>query len=102
MSLPNANLNISGVPKLATGGYNWVTFKTHFLYTMAGQDMEGHLNGSEVPPTPLTPLGADPAHLTPVDKEKIKAHHVAHKKWKHDKNVTQVQLAQVILDSLLI
>ena len=95
MLLSNTNLNILGVPKLAADGSNCVTFKTHFLYAMTGQDVEVHLNRSEIPPTLPKPLGTDPACLTPADKEKIKAHHVAHKKWKHDKNVTQVQLAQV-------
>ena len=69
---------------------------------MAGRDVEGHLDGSELPPTPPTPLGADPARLTPADKEKFEAYHVAHKKWKHDENVAWAQLAQVISDSLLI
>ena len=102
MMLSNANLNILGVPKLAADGSNGVTFKTRFLYAMAGRDMEGHLDRSELPPTPPTPLGADPVRLTTVDKEKIEAYHVAHKKWKHDENVAQAQLAQVISDSLLI
>ena len=57
---------------------------------MTGQDVEGHLNGSEFPPTLPTPLRAGPTCLTPAEKEKVKAYHVAHKKWKHDKNVTQV------------
>ena len=64
--------------------------------------MEGHLDGSELPPTLLTPLRADPVCLTSVDKEKIEVHHVAHKKWKHDENIAWVQLAQGISDSLLI
>jgi len=46
------------IPKLAANGSNWVTFKTHFLFTMAGHNIEGHFNRSETPP--LTPTYSDP------------------------------------------
>jgi len=38
------------IPKLSSDGLNWVTFKTHFLFTMGGHDIEGHFDRSETPP----------------------------------------------------
>ena len=41
------------IPKLTSDGSNWVTFKTCFLFAMAGHNVDGHFNGSDTaPPVP--------------------------------------------------
>ena len=53
----NSNMNnketLLGIPKLAPDSSNWVTFKTWFLFTMAGHNLKGHFDGSDsTPPVP--------------------------------------------------
>ena len=90
------------IPKLAADGSNWVTFKTQFLFAMAGHDVDGHFDGSD--PMPLTPTysTSDEAKWTAVDWEKSQAYLSLARKWKHDEHIACAQLAQVMSDSLLI
>jgi len=90
------------IPKLAPDRTNWVTFKTRFLFTMAGCDLEGHFDGSD--PAPLFPTYsiAGESRWTAVDKDKNQAYLALTKKWKHNEHVTCAQLAQVVSDSLMI
>src|SRR5882724_2082634 len=62
------------IPKLAPNCSNWVTFKTQFLFTMAGHDLEGHFNRSD--PAPLSPTysTADESRWTTMDKDKNQAY----------------------------
>jgi len=90
------------IPKLAPDSSNWVTFKTWFLFTMAGHNLKGHFNGSD--PAPLIPTYsmADKSRWTTMDKDKNQAYQPLTKKWKHDKHITCAQLTQVVSNSLLI
>ena len=90
------------IPKLAPDSSNWVTFKTWFLFTMAGCDLKGHFDRSN--PAPLFPTysTADESRWTTVDKDKSQAHLPLAKKWKHDEHIACAQLAQVVSNSLLI
>ena len=90
------------IPKLSPNSSNWVTFKTRFLFTMAGHDLKGHFDGSD--PAPLFPTYrmADESRWTAMGKDKNQAYLPLTKKWKHDEHVQCAQLAQVVLDSLLI
>src|SRR5882724_7270023 len=63
------------IPKLSLDGSNWVTFKTCFLFTMGGHNIEGHFDGND-------------------------AYLVAVRKWQHNKKIACAQLAQVMSDSL--
>ena len=90
------------VPKLAADGSNWVTFKTWFLFAMAGCDVDGHFDGSDTPPPAPTYTTLDETKWTTADHEKNQAYLSLAKRWKHDEHVTCAQLAQVMSDSLLI
>ena len=90
------------IPKLAPDSSNWVTFKTRFLFTMAGRNLEGHFDGSD--PAPLFPTYsmADESRWTAMDKDKSQAYLPLAKKLKHDEHIARAQLTQVVSDSLLI
>jgi len=90
------------IPKLTSDGSNWVTFKTCFLFAMAGCDVGGHFNRSDTaPPTP-TLRTPDETKWTTIDRDRQQTHPLAVKKWKHNEHITCTQLAQVVLDSLII
>src|SRR5882672_1152324 len=90
------------VPKLSPDGSNWVTFKTRFLFTMGGRDVEGHFDGSEKAPTQPAFSSPDEKRWTTADKELNTEYLVSARKWQRDEKVARAQLAQVVLDSLLI
>src|SRR5882724_10376349 len=90
------------VVKLSTDGSNWVTFKTQFIYAMAGHDIEGHFNGSEPFLTPPTFSTTDQNKWTPKDKAKHESHLKSIRTWKRNENIAHMQLAQAISDSLLL
>src|SRR5882672_4895555 len=100
----NSNMNDKetfwAIPKLTPDSSNWVTFKTQFLFAMAGCDLEGHFDASN--PSPLAPTYSSPDEnrWTMADKEKNVAYCPLARKWKHDEHVACAQLAQVISDSL--
>src|SRR5882724_3589419 len=102
-SMPTNNKEtLWAIPKLAADGSNWVTFKTQFLFAMAGHDVDGYFNGSDpMPPTP-TYSTSDEAKWTAVDWDKSQAYLSLARKWKHDEHIACAQLAQVMSDSLLI
>src|SRR5882724_5435785 len=83
------------IPKLAPDGSNWVTFKTHFLFAMAGCDIEGHFDRSETAPLAPTYSTSDEAKWNSTDKDKNKAYLLLARKWRHNEHVTHAQLAQV-------
>src|SRR5882724_1886399 len=90
------------IPKLTSNGSNWVTFKTRFLFAMAGCNVNRHFDGSDTAPPAPTLSTPDETKWTTTDRDRQQTHSLAVKKWKHDKHVTHAQLAQVIPDSLLI
>src|SRR5882724_72987 len=106
---PNANTtytpdrdSLFAVTKLSTNGSNWVTFKTRFIYAMAGCDIEGHFDGSEPFPTPPTFSTTDQNKWTPEDEAKHESILKSIRTWKRNENIACVQLAQAISDSLLL
>ena len=61
------------MPKLTADSSNWVTFKTQFLFTMAGCDIDRHFYGSvPMPPAP-TYSTSDEAKWTTADWDKSQA-----------------------------
>jgi len=70
------------VTKLATDGSNWVTFKTQFIFAMAGCNIEGHFNGSEPFPTPPTFSTMDQNKWMAEDEAKHESHLKSIKTWK--------------------
>src|SRR5882672_10283666 len=80
------------VPKLTSDSSNWVTFKTRFLYAMAGRDVEGHFDRSNPCPMPPKFSTADESKWTLADQAKNKAHLKLMKDWRHTKNITCAQL----------
>ena len=105
---PNANTtytpdrdSLFAVAKLSADGSNWVTFKTQFIYAMAGHDIEGHFDRSEPCPTPPTFSTMDQNKWTPEDEAKHESHLKFIRTWKRNENIAHVQLAQAISDSLL-
>src|SRR5882724_8112221 len=90
------------IHKLAADGSNWVTFKTHFLFAMAGRDIDGHFNGSDAAPPAPTFSTTDEPKWTTANKDLNQAYLPLVRKWMHDKHIAHAQLAQVISDSLLI
>src|SRR5882724_9433439 len=88
--------------KLTSNGSNWVTFKTCFLFAMAGRDVGGHFNRSDTAPPAPTLSTLDEIKWTTADRDRQQTHSLAVKKWKHNEHVACAQLAQVISDSLLI
>jgi len=90
------------VPKLATDGSNWVTFKIWFLFAMASHNIDRHFNGSDTPlPTP-TYTTLDEIKWTTANHNKSQAYLSLVRRWKHDEHEAHAQLAQVMSDSLLI
>ena len=62
------------IPKLTTDGSNWVTFKTQFLFAMAGRNVDGHFDGSDATlPTP-TDSTSDDTKWTTMDCDKSQTH----------------------------
>src|SRR5882672_11493710 len=102
----NPNMNNKetfwAIPKLAPDSSNWVTFKTRFMFAMAGHDLEGHFDSSDPAPPAPTYSSPDENRWTVTDKEKNIAYLPLARKWKHDEHVARTQLAQVISNSLLI
>src|SRR5882724_9340984 len=90
------------IPKLSSDGLNWVTLKTHFLFTMGGHNIEGHSDRSETSPPQPTLSSLDKMRWTVADKELNNAYLVLVRKWQHDEKIAHAQLAQVMSDSLLI
>jgi len=90
------------IPKLTTDGSNWVTFKTQFLFAMAGCNINGHFDGSDTSPPAPTYSTPDEAKWTTTDKDKSQAYLPLARRWKHDEHVACTQLAQVVSDSLLL
>ena len=62
------------VPKLAANGSNWVTFKTWFLFAMAGCNVDGHFKGSDTPPPTPTYTTSDETKWTTSDYVKNQAY----------------------------
>jgi len=69
------------VAKLSTDGSNWVTFKTWFIYAMAGHNIEGHFDGSEPFPTPPTFSTTDQNKWMAEDEAKHESHLKSIKTW---------------------
>src|SRR5882672_8452804 len=90
------------IPKLTSDGSNWVMFKTCFLFTMAGRNVDRHLDESDTTPPAWTPSTPDETKWTTEDWDKQQAHLLLVRKWKHNKHVAWAQLAQVVSNSLLI
>src|SRR5882724_2840796 len=89
-------------PKLTANSSNWVTFKTQFLFAMAGCDINGHFDRSDTPPHIPTYTTLDETKWTMADHDKHQAYLSLERRWKHDEHVACTQLAQVVSDSLLI
>src|SRR5882724_6004787 len=87
---------------LSQDRYNWVTFKTRFLYAMGGRDVEGHFDKSEKTPTQPTLSSPDKKRWTMADKELNETYLTVTRKWQCNEKVACAQLAQVVSDSLLI
>jgi len=94
--------SLFAVAKLSTNGSNWVTFKTQFIYAMAGHDIEGDFDGSKPFPTPPTFSTMDQNKWTSKDETKHESHLKSIRTWKRNENIAHVQLAQAISDSLLL
>jgi len=94
--------SLFAVAKLSADGSNWVTFKTRFIYAMAGHDIEGHFDGSEPFPTPPTFSTTDQNKWTPEDEAKHESHLKSIRTWKRNEKIACVQLVQAISDSLLL
>jgi len=90
------------IPKLTSDGSNWVTFKTHFLFAIAGHNVNRHFDGSDTAPPAPTFSTPDEIKWTTADWDKHQAYLLLVRKWKHNEHVAWAQLAQVISDSLLI
>ena len=90
------------IPKLAPDSSNCVTFKTWFLFTMAGCDIEGHFDGSDSTPPSPTYSTSDETRWTTMDKGKNQAYLPLVRKWKHDEHIACAQLTQVVSNSVLI
>ena len=73
MSTTDRN-SLFAVAKLSTNGSNWVTFKTKFIYAMAGCDIEGHFDRSEPFPKPPTFSTMDQNKWIAEDEAKNKSH----------------------------
>ena len=86
MSTSNKD-NLFTIPKLSPDGSNWVTFKTHFLFAMAGRDIEGHFDGSDSHPVQPIPSTPDQDKWTAKDRDEHQTHLQLSKKWKHNKSV---------------
>jgi len=101
-SIMNDKEPLWAIPKLTPNGSNWVTFKTCFLFAMAGHDVNRHFDGSDS--APQVPPTAPPMRLSglPPTKIKVKPTYPLVKRWKHNEHVACAQLAQVVSDSLLI
>src|SRR5882672_8849307 len=82
------------IPKLAVDGSNWVTFKTWFLFAMAGRDIDGHFDGSDTAPPVPTYSTSDEAKWTTADQDKNQLYLLPARRWKHDEHVAWAQLAQ--------
>ena len=75
------------IPKLTSDGSNWVTFKTHFLFAMAGHNVNGHFDRSDTTPPAPTLSTLDETKWTTTDRDRQQTHSLAVKKWKHDKHI---------------
>ena len=94
---PNANTtytpdrdSLFAVAKLSADGSNWVTFKTRFIYAMAGRDIEGHFDGSEPFPTPPTFSTMEQNKWTPKDEAKHESHLKSIRTWKRNERTLPV------------
>ena len=67
-SIPDKD-NLFAIPKLSPDGSNWVTFRTHFLFTMAGHDIEGHFDRSDPSPPLPTYTTPDETKWTSSDRD---------------------------------